>query len=366
MPANFDVYRTFLDVLQVPAFLVSHERKDVFRLIKINETYEATVGIRNEDVSGKRFSDFLPENVAANLTQNYRTCVEREAGYSYEELLTIGDKERRWSTVLSPIFEAGHVVGVIGVAQDVTAAKTVERQLAQSLQAVSSINADLQALTSTTAHDLRGPMRQAKLIMDMIADNLTDAPEDICTLIDSGKAVVAQALALIDERVDNVQARIEVGIVATTTDVGRWCSEIVAILDPLGRLKFDYPVCDVECESFILDIGLRNLIDNAVNHAKSRVAVEVREAGENLRFSISDDGPGFPTGFELPAVSAWGDGTSAGIGLATTRRLIESRFGEMSIDDCPQSECGGQISFAVPGRIKKTTRPLVPATARSH
>ncbi|MEO0497737.1 MAG: PAS domain-containing sensor histidine kinase [Pseudomonadota bacterium] len=347
MTYTLEQARAFIDAMQLPAFLIAREPRNRFRVVRVSRSYEDNVGMRNEHVAGKLLEEVLPAKVAENLVNNYSACIASETGHSYEELLSLGGKERWWSTVLSPIFGEDRIIGIFGIAQEVTAAKSIERTLAQSLEAVSSINADLQALTSTTAHDLRGPMRQAKLVLDMIGDDVEGLGEQQVELLNTGKHVVNKALNLIDERVENIRNRVDIGTVQSSVDIGRWCSEIAAILDPLGRLKFTQPQCEIRCEKFVLDIGLRNLIDNAVKNTRSTVEIKIKQSGDKITLTVSDDGPGFPDDYVLPE----DDTNIGGLGLGTAKRLIEARSGKLWIDAATSGGPGARVSFCVPGQI---------------
>jgi signal transduction histidine kinase len=91
---------------------------------------------------------------------------------------------------------------------------------------------------------------------------------------------------------------------------------------------------------------VRNLLDNAARHARSRVAVTVREAGPWVVLTVSDDGSGIPPEereavFERFARLQEGrsrDSGGTGLGLALTRRIVESHAGRIRVED---GELGG-------------------------
>lgn len=70
------------------------------------------------------------------------------------------------------------------------------------------------------------------------------------------------------------------------------------------------------CDRELVADSLVNALQNALRHARSMVRLEVTEADAMLRFTVSDDGPGFPA--ELPAHA---DGTRSGVGLFIARRI---------------------------------------------
>jgi len=86
---------------------------------------------------------------------------------------------------------------------------------------------------------------------------------------------------------------------------------------------------------------VRNLLDNAFRHASSKVAVSLREEGDDVVLDVSDDGPGIPVPdrgrvFErfvrLDDARARDDGGS-GLGLAIVRKIVETSGGAVQVSD---------------------------------
>jgi signal transduction histidine kinase len=88
---------------------------------------------------------------------------------------------------------------------------------------------------------------------------------------------------------------------------------------------------------------VRNLLDNAARHARSQVAVSVREVGPWVVLSVCDDGAGVPAGdrdrvFDRFARLEEGrsrDGGGTGLGLALTKRIVEHHGGRVRVGDAP-------------------------------
>ncbi|WP_371551294.1 HAMP domain-containing histidine kinase [Streptomyces sp. NBC_00554] len=92
---------------------------------------------------------------------------------------------------------------------------------------------------------------------------------------------------------------------------------------------------------------VRNLGENAARHARSRVALTLREVGATVRLDVDDDGPGVPEGerariFErfvrLDESRARGEG-GAGLGLAIVAELVAAHGGTVTVGTAP--ELGG-------------------------
>lgn len=342
------------DEIHVPMFILAVENDNVLRFAKLNQAHERTTDMKSEDVVGKTLHEVFPERVAATITRNHLHCINTRQAYHYEEVLELNKGEIWWETTLSPVIEDGVVEGIVGIALDKTASKQVETNLADVIREFSRINKDLKLLTSTTAHDLRGPLRQAKLIYDLISEDFQDLGDNKLELIRTGQSVVDKALALIDTQLSHVSRTFDLDNSASTVDIGHWCSDIIAILDPLAKLRFSYPEMTIECEKFVLDIGLRNLVDNATKHARSEVRLEIEERQDGLVISVADDGPGFADPAceigEAPP-SERKPGASSGFGLTTTRDLIEARRGKLWIDPPRIGPTGATMSFSLRGRV---------------
>jgi signal transduction histidine kinase len=104
---------------------------------------------------------------------------------------------------------------------------------------------------------------------------------------------------------------------------------------------------------------VRNLVDNARRHARSRVLVTVGRDGDTAVIEVSDDGPGVPAAerarvFErfvrLDDARARSDGGS-GLGLAIVAEVVAAHGGSVEVTDAP----GGGALFRV--RMPATAAP---------
>jgi len=107
----------------------------------------------------------------------------------------------------------------------------------------------------------------------------------------------------------------------------------------------------VRANPVALDQVVRNLVDNATRHARSRLRLGVQAGGGWVRVTVSDDGAGVPPGernriFErfvrLDEARARDDGGS-GLGLAIVREIVLAHGGRVWVSD----EAGGGARFDV-------------------
>ena len=340
-----------VDCLPIPAFVLSVDRHQTIRFQKLNRTHEITTGMSTEAIRGKTPHEALPARFAETVLANYRKCSSSGSVYEYEELLSLPTGEIWWDTTLSPIEDDGNVVGILGIASNKTASKRLEHNLGSALNAANQMNKVQQILLSTIAHDVRGPLRQSKLIFEMIMDGFQDYGDGKIQLLNIGREVVHKALGLIDEKLNETRTASAHSPQFSRIDFRHWCRDIVAILDPLGNKRFAFPEIELECEKFILDIGLRNLLENAFSFANSLVSIDVQQFDDHLVFTVADDGSGFDEklfkGGQRPPTDRLEEKS---LGLSSTTDLIEARYGRIWIGESSSSN-GGVISFSIAGAI---------------
>jgi len=99
---------------------------------------------------------------------------------------------------------------------------------------------------------------------------------------------------------------------------------------------------------------MRNLLENAIRHAESRVDVRVYPDGSNAVVTVADDGPGIPEAdrkriFERFVRLDSGrarSGGGTGLGLAIVSEVVGAHGGTVTVDDRPGG--GALIVVRVP------------------
>ena len=85
---------------------------------------------------------------------------------------------------------------------------------------------------------------------------------------------------------------------------------------------------------------IRNLIDNATEHARSRIDVSVGLAGDGVELRVTDDGPGIPAAERARVLEPFvrldtartRDTGGTGLGLAIVDEIIRSHKGGIALD----------------------------------
>lgn len=193
-------------------------------------------------------------------------------------------------------------------------------------------------LTADAAHELRTPLAalraQAQVALRARADDeRREALQALIGGVDRATRLVETVLAL---------AKLD----ARTVDAGalpilsldRLAAEAVAALAaspraPKVQVDVDVPALAVRADPDSLPIALRNLCENALRHAASRMRIEAQADAGRVTIAVRDDGPGMSAEQRARAFDRFyrgtAEGTGAGLGLALVRRVAEIHGGEV-------------------------------------
>jgi signal transduction histidine kinase len=129
-------------------------------------------------------------------------------------------------------------------------------------------------------------------------------------------------------------------------DVGQGLADTLSVLNAKARAKSVAVSLDVEADlprihgfGGELNQVWANLVDNALDAAKGRVAVSARHQGQSVVVHVADDGPGLPPEIRErifdPFFTTKPVGQGTGLGLDIARRLVRRHRGEIGVDSRP-------------------------------
>ena len=239
---------------------------------------------------------------------------------------------------LPPLLELGHWLAVvIGIGFFAIYAHRVTAELGTTTDALFATQLALArelrlqhlgGVVAAAAHEMGTPLGTIKLIAAELEDELAGRPDlagDLATLRDSADRCAATLRSMGRAGKDDLLLR---------------AAPLRVILHEAAEPHMDRGITiaieaggpDIRRDPGIIH-ALRNLIQNAVDHAARRVTIRAEQAGGTLSVTIRDDGPGFPPallprlgeGYPLarPAPSQRKPSEGMGLGLFIARTLLE-------------------------------------------
>lgn len=207
----------------------------------------------------------------------------------------------------------------------------------------------LEAFTLAVVHDLRAPLRAIEgYAIALVEDHAPSLPGEARHML----ARLRLAAALLEQRIEGLQRLSGVdrdGLRAAPCDLAPAVRRILADLhrqEPARTVATTVPTSiDVHGDVALLGIVVENLLTNAWKftrqRADARIEVDVHPSGADVVLSVRDNGIGFDMrqahrlGLPFQRLHSAECHEGTGIGLASTRRIVERHGGRMWADSAP-------------------------------
>jgi signal transduction histidine kinase len=249
--------------------------------------------------------------------------------------------------------------------QNLRARAQLERQVAAQAAAIASANeaikrtnADLINFTRIISHDLKAPMRAIRYSADDIeaalveTDDATqlDALAELRTHSNRMAKMVTDLLAY--SRLEDKAHAIAV------VDTHDMVESVVTSLARPEALKINivgvWP--KISTIGALLDVVVRNLLDNAVKHHDrdhGEIHISAAATDEWLVISVADDGPGIPEKYQQavlrPFIKVNRNQTGgSGMGLSMVHKVVADIGGRLEVGNRPNGERGTIVTVSWP------------------
>ena len=306
----------------------------------------------------------------STLDENERLVLEAGETMTLEE--QVG--ERTYLTSKSPLRdEQGRVIGLIGVATDITERKDAQRELEKLVVAEQRLRAEAERANrakdeflAIVSHELRSPLNALRGWSHLLA---TTRPLDASLIERAAKAIkrnVDHQTRLIDDLLDT--SRIVSGKLTIERRIVNLVEAVTGALDasrPLAAAKhIDLRFAPSDPQTMVIgDAGrlqqlASNLLSNAVKFTPEggTVTVSIYRNAERVQLQVKDNGIGIAHEF-LPHVfdrftqadtSASRRAGGLGIGLALVRHIALLHGGQVRADS-PGAGRGATFTVDLPG-----------------
>lgn len=240
---------------------------------------------------------------------------------------------------------------------------SLEQSLKQKQKELFDINQMKNKFIGIAAHDLRNPIISIRGFSELLLkepSNFTEDQKEFLTIIHSTSR---NMLAMLNDLLDI--SLIESGKMEIALKPGSFkklVQERVRLNSLQAKQKqitihhelYNIPV--IEFDSHRIGQAVDNLISNAIKFAPygSNIYLILRQDGDKIIFSIRDEGPGIPkeeqhllfSEFHRLSIRPTAGETSTGLGLAITKKIMESHHGFIEFES--REGLGSTFSLILP------------------
>jgi PAS domain S-box-containing protein len=322
-----------------------------FRIEEINPAHEAGVGLKIEDIRGRRIQDILPLDLANQVLKTYQHVVETGAIYQYRDVFDFSGDPQHWDTSLVPVRNTeGRITRLIGASRNVTRQVVAEEALRQS-QKMEAMG----QLTGGVAHDFNNLLTPIIGGLDMLQRKGLGSEREQRIIggamqsAERAKTLVQRLLAF--ARRQPLQA-VAVDLAKLVEGMGELVSSTTGPqIKHLIEVPDDLPPAQADPNQ--LEMALLNLAVNArdampdggslrISAGVETVGLDHRSnlrAGPYIRLSVADTGAGMDEATLARAVepffSTKGIGKGTGLGLSMVHGLASQLGGALTISSRP-------------------------------
>jgi PAS domain S-box-containing protein len=337
---------------------------DEYRIVNFNRAAEQALGYRAADVIGHRaIPIFLDpaelEERARTLSAELGETVPVGPGIFTKIPLRDGFETREWTFVrrngtrfpanvtITPLRdELDTVTGFLGVIEDITVRKEVEKLKSE--------------FTAVVSHELRTPLTSIRgslgLILGALASSLQPKVRDLLEIAQSNcERLVLLVNDILDiEKFSAGQMRFELqtaplaGLVQQAVDANEGYARKFHVRIEVRAADPGWHVT-VDPDRFIQVMS--NLLSNAAKYSPQGGAVRIQSElrGDYVRVSVRDDGPGIPDSFRERIFEKFSQADASttrekggtGLGLHIAKRFVEHMQGRIGFE----SEAGRGSTF---------------------
>ena len=298
------------------------------RLLQLQDGHGPEPGYRGFDASGREYE---PHAWPAARTLDSGVTVRAET-IRFE----FGDgTERMISVTSAPVSTGGRTTAAVVVLEDVTDQEVRAR-------------ADRDFITNA-AHELQTPIAAIASAVDVLQagakETVADRDRFLGHIEDGADRLGRLARALL------VLARAQTGVEAPRTEVLPLLPLLRRLTErPAGAVTVACPAnLAVVANRELLEQTLANLVDNALSHAGTPVAVTCSRRGRRVAIRISDTGPGISPEIREQVFERFvraGPSPGFGLGLAIAHSAVVAMGGTLTLEP---TEVGTELCVLLDG-----------------
>ncbi len=291
---------TLLDSLPAYAFFKDSRS----RYITANRIFCNAIGYRKEAIVGKTDFDFFPKAIAEKFKSDDEKVINTgENLFVYESEIFDQGKPVSVDIRKVPLKDhLGKIIGLIGLAFDITERKTAEEAIKKYTSELEELNANKDKFFSIISHDLRSPFQGLLGLSNILAEEFDDLDIDEIKLFASN---IHNSTKNLFNLLENLLqwSRIQTGKLELKPVSIDLQEELLYNINLLreNATKKDIKIINEINESIsvttdlnILNSTIQNLISNAIKFTfpGGEIKISAISSGNFIELSVSDTGTG--------------------------------------------------------------------------
>lgn len=344
------------------------------RIEWVNDGFTKLTGYAPEEVIGKKPGDFLigPETNPETVKRNSELVRNRQPINC--EILNYAKSGRKYWIELQthPIFNSqGDVSKFFSFQVDITDRKLLhereqrineelEKKVKERTLELEGMNRDLERFNTTLSHDLRSPLRQNKMLLEMMQRKLSKQlqEEDVENI-----AIIKNNILRMEMLVNGLLALSKLGnktLELKEVNVHEVATNVLNELKAeFATEKHDVSIDElpvVPADGMLIQQIFHNLLSNALKYSSKKehpkIKVGYKNNGKEHLFFVSDNGAGFDMKYydnlfgNFSRLHATTEFEGVGLGLANAKRFVEKLGGKIWAESKPNM--GSTFYFTIP------------------
>jgi PAS domain S-box-containing protein len=345
-------YRSLFDYHPDAVFSLSLDG----RFNSVNPAAEWLSGFSGDELSHMVFTELLTPEHVEPVALAFGELLERRPQHLEAAIRRKDGRLVELALIGLPIVVADEVVGVYGMAEDVTERNRLQREVETARQTAEEASQAKSLFLANMSHEIRTPLTSVLAAEEMLSDSVLDDRQR--RLAATMRRAGERLLRLVDDILDF--SRIEAGkttMAAVAFDPTALVEDVTGVARAAAiakGLEFDSTLAPGLPRTVIGDpdrVGqvVTNLLDNAVRFTESGfvrlgvAATQTARGGTALVVTVADSGIGMTPEetarvFESftqadPSMTRRYGGT--GLGLAICQQLVELMDGTIVVDSAP-------------------------------
>lgn len=359
----------------LPAPIYWEDRNSV--LLGGNEAvFSATGAMLAEAYVGKSLFELYPIEMAEHIKRHNEEVMGTGKTLAQEEAIRdiASGKLKYFTAIKAPLRDdKGNIIGIVGTSIDITEQKKLLEDLQLAKENAEAANLAKTEFIANMSHDIRTPLSGIIGMSRFLEDKASNPEEKQYArwVNESGE----QLLKLLNGVLDVVSAAhlSEDDIATECFNLRESVEDIVQLEQPtIGTKKLEFKV-DIDkniptyvvCDRFKLNRILLNLVGNAIKFTqKGYISLKIEQVNQSqdkveLKFSVSDTGPGIPKSLQSKVFEQFYRITPSyqseyhghGVGLHIVEKYVTLLNGKIYLDS--DENKGTTFYFTIPLIIGK-------------